>query len=158
MSVLRFDREMWDNQSFQLTAKHLGYPTLKFGLITIPNDPAMPRIYLATLDNPRGNKTIHFHLTCFNALSKTVIKFYKYKIVGDNYTLGRNSYITFCNTGPENKTLQISVYLACSDTSVDFFLDTRMQRQFITQYRPMYKYSMKMMRKLMDDDIVLILN
>ena len=156
ISVKRFDRQMDDNKTFQVHGKYRRVPALQFGLITNPENPAMPRVYMSKVGNPRGNTTVHFHLTSFIALCKTVIKFYKHKIVGDNYTLGLNSYMSFCNGGERNKILQICIYLAYSDTSVEFHLDSRMQRQFLCQYKPMYKYSLRMLSKITEDDIVLI--
>ena len=152
LSLTSFNREIQDNQSFHVSGKN--GMLLKFGILRNHVMADMPRIYMCTMVNPRTS--VHFHVTWFIALCKTVRKFHRSRIIGDNYTLGRNSYISFMNTGRRYKTLQICIYVANIDTSLDFFMDNRMQRQFLVQYKPMLRYCTYILRRMTEDDVVVV--
>ena len=84
---------------------------VQIGLITVGASHKMPRAYISVLGQPgpyRSYTTAHFHLQCFMNMCKTIHRFYKHDIIGNDYSLGLSSYMMFANGGRPNQFIIIT--------------------------------------------------
>ena len=122
----------------------------------VDDSPNLPRAFISDVFFPADRNrptTAHFNLETFINMCKTISRFHKYGVMGNYFTVGAGSFVSYSTAGSRNTTLVMHCCVARRDVRKDFVLDRRMQKAFIAQFKPLYKFAIKVIKNLSDDDI-----
>ena len=155
-SISKFGRqEEFGRPYIKLQPKRKALPALHLSIMD-SNNGELPKAFISEVyltDQNQGWRGAYLPLACFVGISRTVVRFHKKKELGNNFSVGRSSFITFTRSGSKNKTLVIHICIANSDTRKDFYLDRQMQKMYYFQYKPFYRHALRILNKLVDDDL-----
>ena len=122
----------------------------------VDDSPNLPRAFISDVYFPADRNrptTAHFNLETFINMSKTISRFHKYGVIGNYFSVGAGSFVSYSTAGSRNTTLVMHCCVARKDVRKDFILDRRMQKAFIAQFKPLYRFAVKIIKNLSDDDI-----
>ena len=123
----------------------------------VDDSPNLPRAFISDVYFPAADRnrptTAHFNLPTFVNMSKTISRFHKYGVIGNYFSVGAGSFVSYSTAGSRNTTLVLHCCVARKDLRKDFILDRRMQKAFLKQYKPLYRFALKIIKNLSDDDV-----